>query len=145
MSYNGMCASFFLDLATAEHDFDVDTFMLALYEDREVMSPDLQAYTPTGECIGTNYQAGGIEIFVEPGWPKKEGDNETGYAMAVRFDPLVFPNLSAQVGAALIYNAKNNRAIRCIDFGDVQNVVTSDFNIAFPADAEPPVFIKLLR
>jgi len=141
MAYNGMCESFFLDLMTAEHDLDTDMLMLALYEDRNVMHAGLQEYTPVGECIGVNYQAGGIEIFTVPGYPKAED----GYAATCRFEELTFVNISASIGAALIYNAKNNRAIRCIDFGGNQLVVTSDFHIKFPADAEPPVFIKLLR
>lgn len=151
MPYNGMCSSFFLDLATADHDFDNDTFMLALYEDRNIMSPELTEYTPTGEAIGVNYPAGGIEVMVKPGWPKQEltfnpqSGRIEGYDMTVRFDDLTFINLSASVGAALIYNGRNNRAIRCIDFGDVQLVVTSDFHIRFPTDAEPPIFIKMLR
>lgn len=151
MPYNGQCSSFFLDLATAEHDFDNDTFMLALYEDREVMSPDLTEYTATGEAIGVNYPAGGIEIMVKAGWPKSElatnpqNGKVEGFDMAVRFDDLSFINLSASVGAALIYNGKNNRAIRCLDFGEVKLVVTSDFHIKFAPEAEPPVYIKMLR
>lgn len=151
MPYNGMCSSFFLDLATADHDFDNDTFMLALYEDRNIMSPNLQEYTSAGEAVGVNYPAGGIEVMVKVGWPKQElalnpqSGRIEGYDMAVRFDDLTFINLSASVGAALIYNGRNNRAIRCIDFGDVQLVVTSDFHIRFPSDAEPPIYIKMLR
>ena len=144
MSYNGTVASFFLDLLTKEHDFDNDTFMLALYEDREVMNIHLEAYTPVGECIGTNYLAGGIEIFLKDGYPRLE-ESDTEFNAVVRFEDLSFVNLTANVGAALIYNLENGRAIRCIDFGDNQLVTTSDFNIKFPDDIEPPVLIKLIK
>jgi hypothetical protein len=141
MAYNGTVASFFLDLATAEHDFENDTIMIALYENRDVMSFDLEAYTPTGECVGVNYPAGGIEIFLKEGYPKKEGQ----FALAVRFEDLKFINISASIGAALIYNGENGRAIHCIDFGDNQLVTTSDFNIVFPEDVDPPVNIILIK
>lgn len=141
MAYYGMCASFFLDLMTGEHDFDTDEFMIALYTDRDILNRDLQEYTPEGEVIGTNYPAGGVRVFVAEGYPKREGD----YTAAVRFEDVVFPNLTGNVGAALIYNGENSRAILCIDFGIVQPVVTSDFKIVFPDDVGPQVFIMLPR
>lgn len=139
--YNGMCKSFFLDMMTGEHDLETDTLMLALYEDRNALSADTTEYSPVGECIGTNYMPGGIEIFVKAGYPLAEPE----FVAACRFEDLVFTNISASIGAALIYNDENKRAIRVIDFGDNQLVVTSDFNIKFPDDLDPPVYIKLIK
>lgn len=144
MAYNGMCAHFFLDLMTGEHDLENDTLMLALYEDRNVMDIELQAYTATGEATGVNYTPGGIELFLKEGYPLLT-ETPTEFNAECRFEDLTFVNLSASVGAALIYNGDNGRAIRCIDFGDNQIVTTSDFNIKFPADLEPPVYIKLIK
>lgn len=137
--YNGPTKAFFRDLFTGEHDFLEDEFFLALYTDRDVMSPDLEAYTTTGEMVGTNYPAGGLQIFVRDGYPKEEGI----YPVAVRFDSVIFPNITGQVGAALIYNGNNNRAVRCFDFGIVENVVTSDINVNFDVDPTPELFIIL--
>lgn len=140
MTYNGMCKCFFLDLMTGEHDLEGDTLMIALYEDRNALSIDTTEYSPVGECVGTNYIPGGIEIFTKPGYPLAE----PGFAAACRFEDLVFINISASIGAALIYNDENKRAIRVIDFGENQFVVTSDFNIRFPEDLDPPIYIKLI-
>lgn len=142
MSYNGVCASFFVDLMTGEHDLENDTLMIALYEDRDVMNINLTEYTATGECIGTNYPAGGLELFIKDGYPLLT-ETADMFTAECRFEDVSFINLSASVGAALIYNGDNGRAIRCIDFGDVQLVVTSDFNIRFPDEQAAPVLIKL--
>lgn len=139
MTYNGMCKSFFLDLFTGDHDLDNDAMMIALYTDRNVMSPDLTAYTTNGEVSGINYIPGGNEIFKKDGYPRAS----ERYVAEMSFEDVVFPNITASIGAALIYNLENGRAIRCIDFGLNQNVTASDFRIRFPTENEPPIFIIL--
>lgn len=139
MAYNGMVRAFFRDCTIGLHDLLNHELRIALYEDRSVLTPDVEFYDPTGEVAGQNYPPGGLQIFVAEGWPTITDE----YAMECRFEPVRFSNLTAIVGGALIYNETSNRAIACIDFGEKLYPVAADFNIEFPETSIPTIFVKL--
>lgn len=107
------------ELFQGVHDFNNDTFKLALYDNTaELTLAGVTAYTSTGEVSATGYTAGGVTLT---------GGviSDDGGVATVDFDDVTVVGAGMTVRAAIIYNSsKSNRAVRIIDFGISQGPVT---------------------
>jgi len=59
-----MCTSFKVELLAGDHDFDTDTFKIALYTSSATLDASTTAYSATNEVSGTGYSAGGNSLTV---------------------------------------------------------------------------------
>ena len=127
--------SFKQQLLQAVHDFDTDTFYMALYTASADLSATTTVYTATGEVVGTGYTAPGIVM--------------TGISVSVT-DTTAFVNFSSVVWTAaltargaLIYNSsKSNKAVAVLDFG-ADKTSTTTFTVAMPTNSSTSALIRL--
>lgn len=141
-----ICASFFLDLLQGVHDFRVDVFKMAFFEDDADLGPDTTAYSATNECSGTAYPAGGFEITVPAGFPKLN-DVAQGVAIGrialVDFDNLDLKGLHITTRGALVYNSsKSNKAVLVRNFGQAITLTGNRMIVAWP---QPDVFSAIIK
>jgi hypothetical protein len=131
-----LCSTFKQELLGGIHDFDTDTFKIALIKASPsgTYGASTTNYTDvtgnTDEATGTNYTAGGAVL-----------DSGTitlsGTTAFVDFADEVLPDVTISADGAIIYNSsKSNAAIAVFDFGATQTSTNGDFTIKFPtADA----------
>lgn len=107
------------ELFQGVHDFNNDTFKVALYDNSANLTlTGTTAYTTTGEVVATGYVAGGVTLT-----GGVIGD-DNGVA-TVDFDDVTVTGTGMTVRAAIIYNSsKSNRAVRILDFGPSEGPVT---------------------
>lgn len=107
------------ELFQGVHDFNNDTFKLALYDSSaDLTLTGVTAYTTTGEVVATGYTAGGVTLS-----GNVIGD-DNGVA-TVDFDDATVTGTGMTVRAAIVYNSsKSNRAVRILDFGVSEGPVT---------------------
>ena len=112
MIESGTPVSFRVELFQGIHEFQNDTFKMALYDQSASLTKaGTSAYTTTGEISASGYTAGGVELT---GATVSQID---GVAV-VDFDDVTVTGTGMLIRAALIYNSsKSNRAVRIIDFG----------------------------
>ena len=132
--------SFRVELFEAIHDFNTDTFKIALYTGAADIGPDTTAYTTLGETSGTGYTAGGevLTLSVAPTY----GTNVYGVVTAyVSFANASWSNASFTARGALIYNAsKSDKSVAVLDFGADKTVSSQTFTVQFPtADANSAI------
>ena len=130
-----MCSSFKEELLKGVHDFENDTFKMALYTSSATLDASTTAYTVTNEVSGTGYTAGGRDL-----------DSPTvtlsGTAAFVDFADETWTGASITARGALIYNstAAGNPAVAVFDFGADKTSTSGDFVVQFPtADASNAV------
>lgn len=130
-----MCSSFKEELLKGVHDFENDTFKIALYTSSATLDASTTAYTATNEVSGTGYTAGGEEL-----------DSPTvtlsGTTAFVDFADETWASSSITARGALIYNstAAGNPAVAVFDFGGDKTSTAGDFVVQFPtADASNAV------
>lgn len=125
--------SFRVELLQGVHNFDSDTFMIALYTGAANIGPDTQVYTTDGEVSGDGYIAGGQELIVNT-YPTS-GNNSYGVPTAyVSFANALWAGASFTVRGALIYNStQSDRSVAVLDFGNDKTVTNGNFLIQFPA------------
>jgi len=130
-----LTTSFKQQLLQGVHDFDTDTFYMALYTASADLSATTTVYTATGEVVGTGYTAPGIVM--------------TGISVSVT-DTTAFVNFSNVVWTAaltargaLIYNSsKSNKAVAVLDFG-ADKTSTTTFTVAMPTNSSTSALIRL--
>jgi len=130
-----LTTSFKQQLLQGVHDFDTDTFYMALYTASADLSATTTVYTVTGEVVGTGYTAPGIVM--------------TGISVSVT-DTTAFVNFSNVVWTAaltargaLIYNSsKSNKAVAVLDFG-ADKTSTTTFTVAMPTNSSTSALIRL--
>jgi hypothetical protein len=131
-----LTTSFKQQLLKAVHDFDTDTFYMALYTTNANLGATTTVYTTSGEITGTGYTAGGKMM--------------TGVSVSVT-DTTAFVNFSNVVwtpGAftargALIYNtSKSNKAVAVLDFG-ANKTTTTLFTVVMPTNSATSALIRL--
>ena len=125
-----MCTSFKVQLLAGDHDFDTDTFKIALYTSSATLDASTTAYSATNEASGTGYTAGGNTLTaVAP--------TSSGTTAYVDFADTTWSSSTITARGALIYNSsKANKAVAVIDFGSDKSSTAGDFTVQFPtADA----------
>jgi hypothetical protein len=134
----GLTTSFKLELLEAIHDFNTDTFKIALYTSAATLGPDTTVYTSSNEVTSAGYIAGGqvlTGVIVSAG---------SGVAY-VTFDNLTWSNVTFTARGALIYNSsKSNKSVAVYNFGTDQTAgALNVFNIAMPADTANEALIRI--
>lgn len=132
--------SFRVELFEAVHNFNTDTFKIALYTGAADIGPDTTAYTATGEASGTGYTAGGNTLTVST--TPTYGTNSYGAITAyVSFANSSWAAASFTARGALIYNSsKSNKSVAVLDFGADKTVTAGTFTVQFPtADANSAI------
>ena len=132
--------SFRVELLQAVHNFDSDTFKIALYTGAANIGPDTVAYTPDGETSGPGYTVGGEVLTVST--TPTSGNNSFGAPTAyISFANVAWPVAEFTARGALIYNAtQSDRSVAVLDFGGDKTVAGTTFTIQFPtADANSAI------
>lgn len=119
------------------HDFNNDTFKIALYGNTANLTLDgTTAYTSAGEVTADGYTAGGLELT--GGVVATDQDKAV-----VDFDDITFTGVTVSFRAAIIYNSsKSNRAVRIMDFGVPEGAET-DPTIKFPSPSAVTALIRM--
>jgi hypothetical protein len=125
--------SFRVQLLQAVHNFDSDTFKIALYTGSADIGPNTTAYTTSGEASGTGYTAGGNTLTVST--TPTSGTNSYGVVTAyISFTNTEWTSASFTARGALIYNSsKSNKSVAVLDFGGDKTVTAGTFTVQFPA------------
>ena len=133
----GMCSSFKEQLLKGEHDFDVNTFKIALYTSSATLSAATTVYTTANEVVGVGYTAGGINLTGAT-------VSLTGTIAFVDFNDAVWTGSTITARGALIYNASSgNKAVAVLDFGSDKTSTTGDFTVQFPTNDSSSAIIRL--
>ena len=134
----GLTTSFKQQLLQGVHNFDSDTFKIALYGPSAVLDSSTTVYTTTNEVTSAGYTAGGINLVVVT----VGGANDTGYVSFL--NPIWFAT-TFTVRGALIYNSsKGNKSVGVLNFGSDQTTLNQDFEIQFPYDNPETAIIRVL-
>lgn len=114
------------ELLGAIHDFDTDTFKMALYTSAATLSAATTAYSTTNEVTGTGYSAGGATL--------SGGTIATsGTGAYATFNSPVWAASTITARGALIYNSsKSNRAVCVLDFGADKVTAATNFSVIMP-------------
>lgn len=136
MIVSGTPMSFRVELLKAIHDFENDTFKIALYTASATLAPgSTTTYTTAGEVVAANYVAGGVALT----GATVSTDQQKA---VVDFDNVTVPGDGMFVAGALIYNAsKGNRAVRIIEF-NTSNAVTDPI-IRIPTATADTAIIRI--
>ncbi len=134
----GLTNSFKEQLLLGVHDFETDTFLIALYTSSAVLGPETTVYLTTGEVTGTGYVAGGEElqnITVNLGMG-------IGY---VSFDNRAWAGATFATRGALIYNSsKSNKSVAVLNFGIDQTMLGQSFTIQLPTNDPETALIRIV-
>ena len=124
--------SFKAELLQGIHDFDTDTFKIALYLATADLGASTTVYAATGETSGTGYTAGGETMT-------GISVNSAGFVnfANVSWNPAVFT-----ARGALIYNSsKGNKSVAVLDFGS-DKTATNTFLVQVPANTATSALIR---
>ena len=133
----GMCSSFKEQLLKGEHDFDVDTFKIALYTSSATLSAATTVYSVSNEVAGSGYSAGGNTL---------SGTTVTlsGTTAFVTFSDTTWLTSTITARGALVYNSsKSNKAVAVLDFGTDKTSTSGSFTIQFPANTSTTALIRI--
>ena len=124
--------SFKADLLKAVHDFNTDTFKLALYVATADLGANTTVYGTAGETSGTGYVAGGNTLT-------GVSVNDAGF---VTFTNTTWNPAAFTSRGALIYNStKSNKAVAVLDFGS-DKTATNTFLVQMPANTATSALIR---
>ena len=138
MIEQGVVDSFKFEVFFAIHDFDMDTFKVALYAPGANVNRGTTEYISAGEVSGTGYTAGGVDLT------GVDVALSGGVAYVTFHDP-EWPAATFSAQAALVYNStKGNRAVAVIDMKTVQAPNNQTFRLRLP-DATPDTAIVRIR
>ncbi|MBX3490911.1 hypothetical protein [Parvibaculum sp.] len=134
--------SFRIEILQGIHDFDEDTFMLALYTSAASFSVASTVYSTSNEVSGTGYTAGGKEAAVTgPAVEGGEGDLRTVF---IDFDDVVWEGSTLTARYAVLYNAsKSNRIVGIFDFEADRSSDGGPFRVAPPAPDAANAVLRL--
>ena len=124
--------SFQAQLLEGVHDFNTDTFKIALYLATANLDANTTVYVTGGETSGTGYTAGGKTMT-------GISVNAAGFVnfANVSWNPAVFT-----ARGALIYNStKGNKAVAVLDFGS-DKTATNTFLVQMPANTATSALIR---
>ena len=124
--------SFKAELLQGIHDFDTDTFKIALYLATADLGANTTVYVTTGETSGTGYTAGGKTMT-------GISVNAAGF---VNFANVSWNPAAFTARGALIYNSsKGNKAVAVLDFGS-DKTATNTFLVQVPANTVTSALIR---
>jgi len=129
-----LTTSFKQQLLQAVHDFDTDTFYMALYTASADLSATTTVYTATGEVVGTGYTAGGAATTTSV--------SVTDTTAFVNFSNVVWTAALTARGALIYNSSKSNKAVAILDFG-ADKTSTTTFTVAMPANTSTTALIRL--
>lgn len=136
------CTSFKVELLKAEHNFETDTFKIALYSDSASLDASTTAYSTDNEITNTSgsaYSAGGKSLTVTSTFPKASGTT----AM-IDFENVSWTSASFTARGALIYNSSaSNKAVAVLDFGSNRVVSDDTFEVQFPVSSATTAVIRI--
>jgi hypothetical protein len=119
----------------AIHNFDTDTFKIALYTANATLNQNTTEYTAVDEITGTGYTATGQELLNAT----VNASDGTAY---ISFDNISWTSASFTARGALIYNSsQDDRSVAVLDFGS-DKITTSTFTITFPANTATSAIIR---
>ena len=131
-----LTTSFKQQLLQGVHDFDTDTFKVALY----TASADLNDTTTTynvataGQVSGTGYTAGGAATATSV--------SVTGTVAFVNFGNVSWTAALTARGALIYNSSKSDKAVAILDFGADKTSVTT-FTVTMPANTSTTALIRL--
>ena len=139
ISGSSLCSSFKRQLLLGVHHFDVDTFMVALYDGTAPLGPDTTVYLTTGEISGQGYTAGGQALA---------GVQILGPAAGisyVTFNDPIWQGASLTARGALIYNqSQAQNSVAVIDFGADKTSNNGMFRMQFPSPSPSTALIRIM-
>ena len=95
------------------------TYKAALYE----IDPDVDTYTPSGECSGEGYEPGGITLT---GYRIVEREGGADIAFDTQLD---WFNVTVKARAVVVYDADNGDVLSIMDFGRFAGVIGGIFTV----------------
>lgn len=137
MITQSLTASFKKELLQGVHDFDTDTFKIALYTNSSNISSTTTEYTAVNEVVGSGYTAGGATLV-------GLGVTLSGTTAYTSWEEYTWANSTLTTAGALIYNAsKANRSVAVLNFGGSYSTSAAPFTVTFPANTSTtaPVII----
>jgi len=143
--------AFKLELLKGNHDFDNDTFRVALIKENPTGTYDATtvAYTELGsdQASGTGYTSTfdtvstGAQAAIATGYPQMDGTTAV-----MDFDDAVFASVTVQADGCILYNPNADSAANVIavfDFGGTVSATAGDFTIQFPAPGASTSILRL--
>ena len=145
--------AFKLELLKGNHDFDNDTFRVALIKESPTGTYDdtTVAYTELGsdQASGTGYTgtfdtvSTGAQAAIATGFPQIAAGSTTA---VMDFDDAVFTSVTVQADGCILYNPNADSAANVIavfDFGGTVSATAGDFTIQFPAPGATTSILRL--
>jgi len=142
---------FKLELLKGNHDFDNDTFRVALIKENPTGTYDATtvAYSELGsdQASGTGYTgvfdtvSTGAEAAIATGYPQMDGTTAV-----MDFDDAIFSTVTVQADGCILYNPNADSAANVIavfDFGGTVSATAGDFTIQFPAPGASTSILRL--
>jgi flagellin-like hook-associated protein FlgL len=124
--------SFQAELLEGVHDFNTDTFKIALYLATADLDANTTVYVTGGETSGTGYTAGGNVMT----------GISVNAAAFVNFANVLWNPAAFTARGALIYNStKGNKAVAVLDFGS-DKTATNTFLVQMPANTATSALIR---
>ena len=143
--------AFKLELLKGNHDFDNDTFRVALIKENPsgTFGAATVAYTELGsdQASGTGYTgtfdtvSTGAQAAIATGYPQMDGTTAI-----MDFDDAVFSSVTVQADGCILYNPNADSAANVIavfDFGGTVSATAGDFTIQFPAPGASTSILRL--
>ena len=143
--------AFKLELLKGNHDFDNDTFRVALIKENPSGTFDATtvAYSELGsdQASGTGYTgtfdtvSTGAQAAIATGYPQMDGTTAV-----MDFDDAVFTSVTVQADGCILYNPNADSAANVIavfDFGGTVSATAGDFTIQFPAPGASTSILRL--
>jgi hypothetical protein len=143
--------AFKLELLKGNHDFDNDTFRVALI--KETPSGTFGAATVAYSELGSDQASGsgytstfdtvstGAQAAIATGYPQMDGTTAV-----MDFDDAVFTSVTVQADGCILYNPNADSAANVIavfDFGGTVSATAGDFTIQFPAPGASTSILRL--
>ena len=132
-----LTTSFKQQLLQGVHDFDTDTFKVALYTASADLNDTTTAYNvaTAGQVANTgNYSAGGATTATSV--------SVTGTVAFVNFGNVSWTAALTARGALIYNSSKSDKAVAILDFGaDKTSVIT--FTVTMPANTSTTALIRL--
>ena len=130
------CTSFKVELLTGTHNFNSDTFKIALYTGSATLGADTTVYSSTNEASASGYTAGGNTLTVST------TPTSSGTIAYISFSNTSWSSALTARGALIYNSSKSNKAVAVLDFG-ADKTSTSTFTVTFPAADATSAIVRI--